>query len=196
MRRSALIGLVLIAAALVASFWIFSLRDSRVDDASLVSILEGRGDPRALEAAAKLYRARKAQGLTPQNALKDKFTDAQAAAVLHAFEPESLRLGLVIPVFAWFDRTSKMTSEEARMALAEFIKLPLGLHEEIALLDMGSRSARRVALLRAKATGRPELLAAIQERLNTMPLQDRAEAIEVLPNKGRSLSSPIQSVAE
>jgi hypothetical protein len=167
-----------------------------MDDASLVATLEGEGDPHELEIAADLYRARNIQGLTPQNALRAKVTDAQAAAVLRAFDPATLRLGEVLPVFSWFDRTADKNSDEARGALAAFIRLPLEVRQEIALLDFGSRSARRLALMRAKALGRPELFEAIEARLDKMPLPDRAEAIAALPSRGRGLASPGKPVAE
>lgn len=161
-----------------------------IEAAFLVRALEGVSDPGSLEVAANLYRNQKAAGLTPQNALRAKVSDAQAAAVLHAFDPASLRLGEVLPVFAWFDRSSGKYSDEARTALSAFIRLPLEVHQEISLLDLGSQSARALALMRAKALGRPELLAAIGARLDQLSPQEKVEALEVLAASNRSLASP------
>jgi hypothetical protein len=156
----------------------------------LVSALESpNGKGPDLLTVARVYRKQGARGLTIQNALANKVSVADASAALTAFDPEAIRYGELLPLFVWLDQKAQ-EPRHSHEALRLFVKTPLEPRQEVSLLDLGSRSARRFAFMRAKKSGSPELLSAISERVDRMSLEDRAAALEVLAHKGRKVASP------
>lgn len=129
---------------------------------------------------AKIYRTQHSQGLTIQNAIAQKKSDAQVEAVLTAFEPASMRLGELVPLFVWFERKPGEFSREAKQTLYRLVKVPMDLHQTEEILDSSSRAGHELALIRARYYRSPELLEVITSRLPRMSLQERVMATDTL----------------